>query len=55
MLRKIVSNAEELVPKIEDVKADAMGDMVEDEMHQTARAIEEAAAKIAVRRSLRQK
>ena len=48
-LRKILSQAELLLPKMEDVQAEMMGDLVEDEMHHTAKAIEEAAAKIAVR------
>jgi len=33
---------------MEDVEADMMGDLVDDEMQQTAKAVEEAAAKIAV-------
>lgn len=47
-LRKILSQAERLLPKMEDVEADMMGDLVDEEMQQTAKAIEEAAAKIAV-------
>jgi len=47
-LRKILSQAELLLPKMEDVQAERMGDLVEEEMQQTAKAIEEAAAKIAV-------
>ena len=47
-LRKILSQAELLLPKMEDVHAEVMGDLVEEEMHHTAKDIEEAAAKIAV-------
>jgi len=39
----------ELLPKVEDVELDAVGDMVDEEMLQTTQAIEAAAAKIAVR------
>lgn len=48
-LCKILSLAEELVPKVEDVRAEQIGDMVDIEMHMTSQAIEEATAKIAVR------
>lgn len=44
-----MAHAEELLPKIEDVKAEQMGDLVEQEMQQTSDAIEQAAKKIAVR------
>jgi len=47
-LRKILSQAELLLPKMEDVRAETMGDLVDEEMQLTAKAIEEAAAKIAV-------
>ena len=47
-LRKILSQAELLLPKMEDVQAKTMGDLVEEEMQHTAKAVEEAAAKIAV-------
>lgn len=47
-LQKLMSQAEELLPKIEDVQAEKMGDMIEEEMLTTTKAIEEAAAKIAV-------
>jgi hypothetical protein len=36
------------MPKVEDVQAEKMGDMVDEEMLTTSQAIEEAAAKIAV-------
>jgi len=48
-LRQILSQAELLLPKMEDVRAKTMGDLVDEEMQLTAKAIEEAAAKIAVR------
>lgn len=48
-LRKIIAQAEELLPKDDDVQAEQMGDMVDQEMQMTSKAIEEAAAKIAVR------
>jgi len=47
-LRKILAQAELLMPKMEDVQAEMMGDLVDDEMQHTVKAIEEAAAKIAV-------
>jgi len=47
-LRKILSQAELLLPKMEDVEAKTMGDLVDEEMQHTAKAVEEAAAKIAV-------
>jgi len=47
-LRKILSQAEKLLPKMEDVQAKTMGDLVDEEMQHTAKAVEEAAAKIAV-------
>jgi len=47
-LRKILSQAELLLPKMEDVQAKTMGDLVDEEMQHTAKAVEEAAAKIAV-------
>lgn len=46
-LRRIMSQAEELIPKIEDVQAEKMGDMVDEEMLQTTKAIEQATAKLA--------
>lgn len=46
-LRRIISQAEELIPKIEDVQAEKMGDMVDEEMLQTTKAIEQATAKLA--------
>jgi huntingtin interacting protein 1 len=46
-LRKILAQAELLLPKVEDVRTDMVGDMVDEEMQLTTKAIEEAAAKIA--------
>ena len=40
--------AEELLPKVEDVKADQMGDLVDQEMAQTTVAVQTAADRIAV-------
>lgn len=51
-LRRIMSQAEELIPKIEDVQAEKMGDMVDEEMLQTTKAIEQATAKLAVSSSV---
>lgn len=48
VLRTILSQAEDLIPKIEDIQAEKMGDMVDEEMMQTTMAIEQAAARIAV-------
>lgn len=48
VLRTILSRAEDLIPKIEDIQAEKMGDMVDEEMMQTTKAIEQAAARIAV-------
>lgn len=47
-----MSQAEELIPKIEDVQAEKMGDMVDEEMLQTTKAIEQATAKLAVSSSV---
>jgi len=44
----LISQAEVLLPKIEDVKAEQMGDLVDQEMAETTSAIEKAAARIAV-------
>ena len=52
ILNRIISQSEELLPKIEDVQAEKMGDLVDEEMQETAKAIELAAARIAVRSSL---
>ena len=46
-LRRIMTQAEELLPKVEDIP-EKMGDLVDEEMLHTTRAIEQAAAKIAV-------
>ena len=43
---------EELIPKTEDVKVEEIGDMVDSEMHQTSKAIEQAARKIEVQLNL---
>ena len=47
-MQRLIAMAEQLLPKVEDVKAEEMGDMVEGEMMETSLAIEKAAAKIAV-------
>lgn len=46
LMKKLVAQAEELVPKVEDVKAEQMGNLIENEMEETTRAIEAAAARI---------
>ena len=43
-----MSLTEELVPKSDDVKTEEIGDMVDNEMQLTSKAIEQAAAKIQV-------
>lgn len=48
LMKKLVAQAEELVPKVEDVKAEQMGNLIENEMEETTRAIEAAAARINV-------
>ena len=48
LVKRILSHAEALLPKVEDVKAEQMGDMVDQEMQQTTEAIAQAAEKIAV-------
>ena len=48
LIERIMKHAEELLPKIEDVQAEQMGDLVDKEMQQTSEAIEKAAEKIAV-------
>ena len=48
LIRKISMQAELLLPKIEDVKAEQMGDLVDQEMAQTMKAIQNASARIAV-------
>ncbi len=52
LIKKIASQAELLLPKIEDVKAEQMGDLVDQEMAQTMKAIENASARIAVSSNL---
>ena len=49
LIKSIMTNAEELVPKVEDVSAEKIGDMVDQEMHATTEAIEAAAKRIQVR------
>ncbi len=48
LIRRILEHAEALLPKVEDVKAEQMGDMIDHEMQQTTDAIEKAAKRIAV-------
>ncbi|XP_052228996.1 huntingtin-interacting protein 1-like isoform X2 [Dreissena polymorpha] len=45
-LRQLMSQTEELVPKSDDVKTEVIGDMLDNEMQLTSRAIEQAASKI---------
>ena len=44
----MASLGEELLPKVEDVKAEKMGDMIDQEMEETQQAIEAASKRIAV-------
>ena len=48
LLQQMRTQAETLVPKIEDVKAEKMGDLIDQEMQETTDAIEQAAKRIAV-------
>ena len=48
LVKRIIAHAETLLPKVEDIKAEQMGDMVDQEMQQTTEAIAQAAEKIAV-------
>ena len=48
VIQRIMKQAEDLLPKIEDVKIEQIGDLVDQEMQHTTNAIEEAAARIAV-------
>ena len=50
LLKKVIALAEDLMPKIEDVPAEQIGDMVDQEMAETTEAIERAAARIEVRK-----
>ena len=52
LIERLVAQAEELLPKIEDVQAEKMGDLVDQEMALTTKAIEDAASKIAVSMAL---
>ena len=48
VVRRILQQAEHLLPKVEDVQAEQMGDMIDKEMQETSEAIEAAAKRIAV-------
>ena len=48
-MKQLMALTEELVPKTEDVKVEEIGNMVDNEMQLTSKAIEQAAAKIEVR------
>jgi hypothetical protein len=47
-MKKMIAIAEDLVPKMVDVKEKELGDLVDNEMSLTTAAIEEAARRIAV-------
>ena len=47
-VRQLIRLAEDLVPKMVDVKEKEIGDLLENEMHSTSSAIEQAAKKIEV-------
>lgn len=48
-VQRIISLAEALVPKMEDVKIGEIGDLVDEEIDATTKAIEQAAARFEVR------
>ena len=48
LIERIMAFGERLLPKIADVEAEKMGDMVESELQQTTDAIEQAAKRFAV-------
>lgn len=50
-VRDIIALAQELLPKVEDIDNEAVGDMVDEELKQTTKAIEDAEAKIVVSKS----
>ena len=47
-IKRLMTLTEDLVPKSDDVKTEEIGDMLDTEMQQTSRAIEQAASKIQV-------
>ena len=47
-IKRLMTLTEDLVPKNDDVKTEEIGDMLDTEMQQTSRAIEQAASKIQV-------
>ena len=49
LVKRLSSQAELLLPKINDVKAEQMGDLVDQEMASTMQAIQNASARIMVR------
>jgi hypothetical protein len=51
LVKRILDLAKELMPKTEDIRAEDIGDIFDQEMAQTSNAIEAAASRIAVRPS----
>ncbi len=47
-IRRLVALGEELLPKVEDAKAENMGDLIDQEMEETQKAIESASKRFAV-------
>ncbi len=47
---KVLELVTELLPKIHDISKEELGDLVDQEMHNTSQAIENAVAKLEVRR-----
>lgn len=48
LLRRIMAAAKALIPDVEDLQAEQLGDLIDQEMQQTTEAIEAAAKRIAV-------
>jgi hypothetical protein len=49
LIRDIIKTLNDLLPKIHNISKEEIGDLVEQEMHKTTDAIEQAVAKLAVK------